>query len=111
MLTGEHLLTKPADVTDPVPTGARDGYGNVLTAPAVRERVPFWYYQISGDEVGVVAGQTHWGFLPPGDPVKATSSIAVDGLSFEVIGPPAQDTNPRTTELGLVRVVLRRTDG
>lgn len=119
-MTGEHLLSERATITDRVPTRdvddnlVRDGYGNVITAPVVRELVPAWHQQTARGEnlAGQDVRDETWDlFLAAGDPLSATSKVTIGGVDYEVVGEPWQTVNPRTRERGLVQATIRRTAG
>lgn len=109
-MRGEHFLTETATVTMRTPSGTRDGYGNDLLTVTTRT-VACWHAQTGHDEVGPIAGETCEAFFPPGDPLRATDAVTIAGRTFEVIGTPSSNRNPRTGELTLVVATLRRTDG
>lgn len=114
-MNGEHLLSQTAIVTDRTPIVVdgelvRDSFGVVQTKETKRT-TSCWTAQTSSGEFPPIAEATSDGFFPPNDPISSTSKVYVNGLSFEVIGPPARLVNPRTGEAALVLAILRSTTG
>lgn len=114
-MNGEHLLSQTAIVTDRTPLVvdgelSRDEFGVVQTVETTRT-VRCWTAQTASGEFPPIAEATSDGFFPPCDPISSTSKVTVNGLTFEVVGPPAQLINPRNGEPALVLAVLRRTTG
>lgn len=115
-MNGAHLLTLTATITtraeqaDDDGNLVRDELGVVQTVETTRT-VPCWHEQITSGEFPPISEETHNAWFPAGDPLGHADKVTVDGENFEVIGPPAQLTNPRTDELALVHAVLRKTTG
>ena len=48
-------------------------------------------------------------FLPPSTPLTGWDQVAIDGATFEVVGPPWPAINPRTGAASHVEATIRRT--
>jgi hypothetical protein len=47
-------------------------------------------------------------FVEPGAPLTGWDAVQVDGVTYELIGPPWQTINPRTGDLWQIEATLRR---
>ena len=96
----DHLLTQPAVIT-PRSSTTVDGYGDeVLTEGTPVETVGFWQQDGEGDARvdEDQATSDGWVFLPPGTTIDRNDSIAIAGVTVEVVGRPRTPTRPALGE-------------
>lgn len=92
------LITLDGTLTTVTQDGAVDDY-NVPTEQTTTSAVTCWYEQTQTSEDTVDAAQvaeTHRLFFRAGTTVSALDRLTVNGMTFEVQGPPWVAVNPRT---------------
>lgn len=106
----------PATITPRVPDG-RDEYGDVIEgngAPVVLNGGRgdgVWIEQSLRDESrdgNNVRSETWRLFAPPSVALDAGAKVEVDGVTYEVDGPPWRATNPRQRTVTHIEATLRR---
>lgn len=91
------LLTQQATIRRRV-DGPDDGYGNPQPVWEDAGVLPAFVQPLSGSEVesGADTQTTAYrGFLPPFSDVDGTARLVVDGVTYEVVGPPLRHRTPR----------------
>lgn len=93
----------------------RDAYGNDVPGPAVEDPVDGCAVYPAGGSTEITGGRdtvadTVHVLLPAGVVVRATDRLAVDGLRYEVHGPPQRFHSP-FTGASVALVTARRTTG
>lgn len=103
------LMTQTATIT---PQAGTDAYGDPLPAGTPFD-VACWLFQTRRDEKRTIVGEdmqaeTWTLYLPPGTTVDGNDNVAVDGVTYEVVGPPWPAFNPRSRKVTHIEATLRR---
>lgn len=112
MTTPRHLLRQTVTLRTPSGAGAPDEFGDP-TAGTISTTVVLGYLfqrtrgedtagrTIQTEELGLI--------LPPEAVVSGNSTAEVDGIVYELDGPPWPAFNPRTAEVEHIEATVRRT--
>lgn len=99
-MTAARLINRPGVLTVRIHDGTPDDYNNPTVTTTSRQ-VLCWYEQAQRSERTGLADQqseTHRLFLRSGENLTGWDKLTVDGLEFEVMGPPWKVINPRTQQ-------------
>lgn len=106
------LLTRPVTISTPAGAGTNDAYGNeneaadtVTTVCELQQR-----QRTEDGETGVATGDWLL-FLPAGTVLKSSSTVTVDGVTYEVVGDPWPVWDPFQQDPSHIEATLRRTAG
>lgn len=105
LMTQQATITHVADVA----TGA-DEYNNP-TYPTSTATVRCWLHQTQRSERTAEADtqiETWRLYLPPGTSVDGPDKVAVDGVTYELDGPPWPAFNPRLHRVTHIECTLRK---
>lgn len=97
-MPASNLINLDGVLTKVTQDGAADPY-NTPTATTTTAAVKCWYQQTSSSENTADTNQqtqTHDLFFRAGTDVTGFDSLAVDGFTFQILGPPWPAKNPRT---------------
>lgn len=104
------LMTKTATITRVTQDGAADGYGDP-TEQTTTASAACWLHQTQRSEDTRDANrqaQTWDAYFAPGTVLDGSDRVTVDGIAYEVEGPPWKADNPRTGAEEFVAATLRR---
>jgi hypothetical protein len=94
----QRLITLDGVLTVRSSDGAPDDYNNPTETTTTRD-VKCWYEQAQASEATANTlrqDETHRLFLLASESMTGWDQLAVNGLEFEVVGPPWKAINPRT---------------
>ncbi len=109
-MTPAHLLNQTATITTRTASETLDSHGNPTIVETASE-AKCWVHQTAADDTDdaqVSASQTLTCYFEPAAVVGAEDSVAVDGDTYEVKGPPWRVRHPATLGVSLIVASLRR---
>lgn len=102
-------MTQTATISHTSATGAVDAYGNPTDVITTSTAACFVSYlpgsEVEGDTIQV---QTPVLFLPPDIDIDGGDAVTVDGVTYQIDGPPAQHYNPRLRRVTHIQANLRQ---
>lgn len=110
------LMTQPAILTRRLldDTSSTDDYGNPIptevTEAALCHKQPSGRADEHGEKAGLadVQSETETVFFPPDTPVDGLDAITVDGVQYELVGPPSRWFHPRRQRYLYVQATVKR---
>lgn len=94
-------------------TDERNEYGNPIMAPGRDELSPCWYEPRGSTEDTSAKDQQiygYWLYVPLWTPLAAVDAVALDGVTYKVIGEPARQPGGFIVQ-GYLKVALERVTG
>lgn len=107
------LMTQTVVLRTRSTTPSYDQLGNPIPGPDADVSSPAWYEPLGSSEVADAASQQrfgYWVYLPIGTDVDGADAVVIDGLEFEVVGPPQTQPGGFIVE-GFLRVMVERVTG
>jgi hypothetical protein len=111
--TPRHLLRQSVAITTPTQDGAVDEFGDPTDSTSSATFLGYLYQRVRGEDTSgrVIQSEELGLVLVPEarDAINGNSRVTVDGVTYELDGPPWPAFNPRTGEVEHVEATLRRT--
>lgn len=106
------LMTKPVDLIDRAETG-EDAHGQPIYTETTTPKKAYVYQKRTGDRdsgTGRVSilWENYWVALPPDTDVTSVDAVRFDGVTYEVVGEPHKQWNPRTQAVEFLELEVRR---
>lgn len=104
------LMTQDATVTPRSVTTTDEYNDDVLTDGTPYTTICFLWQTQRSEDTGRdnIEAETFQASFPPTDDLAATYKVTVDGVAYEIDGPPWAAFNPRLREVTHQEVTLRR---
>lgn len=105
------LLNRPCTIVNHDKTGEEDKYGDPITEPIEIQTVCELQQRDRDEHDDAIADSSWLLVLPAGTDVRSTSSVKVDGVTYELVGEPWPARNPRTQAESQIECAVRRSEG
>lgn len=105
------LMTQEATITNVSQSAAKDEYGDPTATTVTATKVDCWLHQVARTEHGDnnnVQDQRWALYVPPGTILNGSDRVTVEGVTYEVEGPPWPAHNPRLRRVTHIEATLRR---
>lgn len=107
----DRLLVRTATITRVAMSGTADVFGDPTeSTTATTASCYIEQKQAADTTAGQSVGSEEWlCVFPAGTAIDQNDRVVVDGVTYQVYGPPWSVANPRLATAGQVEVTLRRT--